>query len=92
MGGYLFDRHELNAALGATLVDRSPLTTETYGPLASSIPLEGFVVEAGHASGRFQPIFLDGFDPRHELVHNVAGSPPKLPTCSRGDDCFRDHE
>ena len=37
-------------------------------------------------------ILLDGFDPCHELSHNVFGSPSKLPTCSFRDDNARDHD
>src|SRR5882724_445868 len=92
MGCHLFDRHELNAAVRANFVDRPPLAAESYGPLASSLPLQGFIVEAGHPSGCFQPILLDGFDPCHEFRHDVSGSPSKLPTCSFRDDSARDHD
>jgi hypothetical protein len=92
MGCHLFNRYELSAAFRSNLVDRSPLAAESYGPLSSSVPPQGFVVEAGHTLGRFQPILLDGFDPRHQLVYNVHGSPPKLPARSIGDDNLRDHD
>jgi len=48
--------------------------------LATSLSLQGFIVEAGHTPGRFQPILLDRLDPREELVHDVPGSAPKLST------------
>ena len=48
-------------------------------------------METENTSRGFQPILLNGLDPRHEFVHDVSGCAPQLPAPSLRDDHSRDH-
>jgi len=91
MGGNLFNGHELSYAIRADLINRPPLAAESNGPLASSLPLQRLIMEAWNTSSCFQPLLLNGFNPRHELVNNVTRNPSKLPASLFRDSCLEDH-